>query len=134
MSRTSSSGANEADLSPRGSQVLDVLAPVIRTLPNQVDVDGHTNQIKVKPKYYPTDWELSAARAVTVLRYLNERGDVPARRMQAVAYGHERPLRDPALPGAAALNKRVDLVVVSAAPEATRKLFTTVLRDHRNRT
>ncbi len=126
--------ANEADLSPRGSQVLDVLAPVIRTLSNQVDVDGHTNQIKVKPKYYPTDWELSAARAVTVLRYLNERGDVPARRMQAVAYGHERPLRDPALPGAAALNKRVDLIVVSAAPEATRKLFTTVLRDHRNRT
>jgi chemotaxis protein MotB len=124
--------ANEADLSPRGQQVLDVLAPVIRSLPNHIDVDGHTNQVKVKPKYYPTDWELSAARAVTVLRYLDERGDVPAKRMAAVAYGHERPLRDPALPGAAALNKRVDLVVVSAAPEAARKLFQTVLRDHRN--
>jgi chemotaxis protein MotB len=126
--------ADEADLSPRGQKVLDVLAPVIRSLPNRLDVDGHTNQIKVKPKYYPTDWELSAARAVTVLRYLNERGDVPARRMTAVAYGHERPLRDPSLPGSAALNKRVDLVVVSAAPESTRKLFQTVLRDHRNRT
>ncbi len=124
--------ANEADLSPRGQQVLDVLAPVIRSLPNHIDVDGHTNQVKVKPKYYPTDWELSAARAVTVLRYLDERGDVPAKRMAAVAYGHERPLRDPALPGAAALNKRVDLVVVTAAPEAARKLFQTVLRDHRN--
>jgi chemotaxis protein MotB len=126
--------ANEADLTPRGQKVLDVLAPVIRSLRNRVDVDGHTNQIKVKPKYYPTDWELSAARAVTVLRYLNERGGVPAKRMTAVAFGHERPLRDPALPGAAALNKRVDLVVVSAAPEATRKLFETVLRNHRNRT
>jgi chemotaxis protein MotB len=124
--------ADEADLSPRGQQVLDVLAPVIRSLPNHIDVDGHTNQVKVKPKYYPTDWELSSARAVTVLRYLDERGDVPAKRMAAVAYGHERPLRDPALPGAAALNKRVDLVVVSAAPEAARKLFQTVLRDHRN--
>jgi chemotaxis protein MotB len=126
--------ANEADLSPRGQRVLDVLAPVIRSLPNRIDVDGHTNQIKVKPKYYPTDWELSAARAVTVLRYLNERGDVPAKRMSAVAYGHERPLRDPDLPGSAALNKRVDLVVVSAASESTRKLFQTVLRDHRNPT
>ena len=124
--------ADEADLSPRGQQVLDVLAPVIRSLPNHIDVDGHTNQVKVKPKYYPTDWELSAARAVTVLRYLDERGDVPAKRMAAVAYGHERPLRDPALPGSAALNKRVDLIVVSAAPEAARKLFQTVLRDHRN--
>jgi chemotaxis protein MotB len=126
--------ADEADLSPRGQQVLDVLAPVIRRLPNRVDVDGHTNQVKVKPKYYPTDWELSAARAVTVLRYLNEHGDVPARRMTAVAFGHEKPLRDPSLPGSAALNKRVDLVVVSSAPESTRKLFQTVLRDHRNRT
>jgi chemotaxis protein MotB len=126
--------ANEASLSPRGERLLDVLAPVIRSLPNAVEVDGHTNQVKVKPKYYPTDWELSSSRAVTVLRHLNEHGRVPARRMTAVAYGHERPLRDPALPGAAALNKRVDVVVVSAAPENTRKLFAQVLRDHRNRT
>jgi chemotaxis protein MotB len=126
--------ANEAQLSPRGEKVLDVLAPVIRSLPNKLDVDGHTNQVKVKPKYYPTDWELSAARAVTVLRYLNEHGGVPARRMVAVAYGHELPLRDPSLPGAAALNKRVDLVVVSDAPERARRLFGTVLRQHGHRT
>jgi chemotaxis protein MotB len=121
--------ANEANLSARGRSVLQVLAPVMRSLPNRIDVDGHTNQIKVKPKYYPTDWELSAARAVTVLRYLSETAGVPASRLAAVAYGHEKPLRNPALPGAAALNKRVDLVVVSAASEAARKLFPKVLRD-----
>jgi chemotaxis protein MotB len=123
--------ANEADLTPRGRQVLDVLAPVLTSLQNRIEVDGHTNQVKVKPKYYPTDWELSAARAVGVLRYLDERRGVPARRMSAVAFGHEKPLRDPSLPGAAALNKRVDLIVVSDAPESTRKLFRTVVRDHR---
>jgi chemotaxis protein MotB len=121
--------ANEAHLSPRGMGLLQVLAPVIRSLPNRIDVDGHTNQVKVKPKFYPTDWELSAARAVTVLRYLDETAGVPASRLAAVAYGHEKPLRDPSLPGAAALNKRVDLVVVSAASEAARKLFPKVLRD-----
>ncbi len=126
--------ANEATLSRRGQEVLDLLAPVIRTLPNQIDVDGHTNQIRVKPKYYPTDWELSAARAVTVLRYLDERGNVPPERMAAVAFGHEKPLRDPSSPDAAALNKRVDLVVVSAAPESTRKLFAKVLQDRRGTT
>jgi chemotaxis protein MotB len=126
--------ANEAALSPRGQQVLDVLAPVIRSLPNHLNVDGHTNQVKVKPKYYPTDWELSAARAVTVLRYLNEEGRVPAIRMTAVAFGHERPLRDPSLPGAAALNKRVDLVIASDSPESTRRLFTQVLRDRHQST
>jgi chemotaxis protein MotB len=126
--------ANEAQLSSRGEKVLDVLAPVIRSLPNRLDVDGHTNQVKVKPKYYPTDWELSAARAVNVLRYLNEHGHVPAKRMAAVAYGHELPLRDPSLPGSAALNKRVDLVVVSDAPERARRLFGTVLRQQGHQT
>ncbi|MGN6576156.1 MAG: OmpA/MotB family protein [Nocardioides sp.] len=121
--------ANLADLSPRGAQVLDVLAPVLRTLPNQIDVAGHTNQVKVKPKYYPTDWELSAARAVTVLRYLTEVRDVPSRHLSAVAYGHERPLVDPAKPGSQALNKRVDIVVLSAASDDVRRLFSDVLRD-----
>jgi chemotaxis protein MotB len=121
--------ANLADLSPRGAQVLDVLAPVLRTLPNQIDVAGHTNQVKVKPKYYPSDWELSAARAVTVLRYLTEVRDVPARHLSAVAYGHERPLVDPAKPGSQALNKRVDIVVLSTASDDVRRLFSDVLRD-----
>jgi chemotaxis protein MotB len=123
--------ANLSTLTPRGERVLDVLAPILHDLPNQIDIDGHTNQIKVKPKYYPTDWELSAARAVTVLRYLHEHGNVPAQHMSAVAYGHEKPLMDPSLPGSQALNKRVDIVVLSGASEDARKLFRQVLRDQR---
>ncbi len=121
--------ANMADLSERGQRLLDVLAPVLRTLDNQIEVDGHTNQVKVKPKYFPTDWELSAARAVTVLRYLDERGRVPATRMSAAAFGHERPIVDPKLPGSQELNKRVDVVVISGASEAARNLFEDVKRE-----
>jgi chemotaxis protein MotB len=123
--------ANLAVLTPRGARVLDVLAPVLRRLPNQIEVDGHTNQVKVKPKFYPTDWELSAARAVTVLRYLNEHGRVPGERLDAVAYGHERPLLDPSKPKAMALNKRVDIVVLSSASEDARKLFRAVMGSNR---
>jgi chemotaxis protein MotB len=121
--------ANLADLTPRGRQVLDVVAPILRDIPEAIDVDGHTNQVKVKPKYYDTDWDLSAARAVTVLRYLNERKGIPGERLSAVAFGHEKPLIDPAHPDARILNKRVDVVVVSGAEEATRALFETVLRE-----
>jgi len=123
--------ANLAVLTPRGARVLDVLAPVLRRLPNQIEIDGHTNQVKVKPKFYPTDWELSAARAVTVLRYLNEHGHVPGARLDAVAYGHERPLLDPSKPKAMALNKRVDIVVLSSASEDARKLFRAVMGSNR---
>lgn len=121
--------ANLADLSPRGAEVLDLLAPVLRTVPNQVEIAGHTNQVKVKPKFFPTDWELSAARAVTVLRYLHEQRGMRAENMSAVAYGHQRPLVDPAEPGSQALNKRVDIVVLSMAGEDVRRLFSDVLRD-----
>ena len=123
--------ANLAVLTPRGAKVLDVLAPVLRRLPNQIEIDGHTNQVKVKPKFYPTDWELSAARAVTVLRYLDEHGHVPGERLHAVAYGHERPLINPSKPAATAMNKRVDIVVLSGASEDARKLFREVMSGNR---
>jgi chemotaxis protein MotB len=121
--------ANLADLTQRGRQVLDVVAPILAEIPEAIDVDGHTNQVKVKPKYYATDWDLSSARAVTVLRYLNERKQIPGERLSAVAFGHEKPLIDPAHPRSQMLNKRVDVVVVSGAEEATRALFETVLRE-----
>jgi chemotaxis protein MotB len=121
--------ANLADLTTRGKRVLDVVAPILDEIPEAIDVDGHTNQVKVKPKYYATDWDLSSARAVTVLRYLNERKGIPGDRLSAVAFGHEKPLIDPSHPRSQILNKRVDVVVVSGAEEATRALFETVLRE-----
>jgi chemotaxis protein MotB len=115
--------ANMASLTSRGTQVLDVLAPVLRTLPNRLEIDGHTNQVKVKPKYFPTDWELSAARAVRVLRYLNEVTGLPNSRMEATAFGHTKPLVDPRKPGSQYVNKRVDIVIRTALPADARALL-----------
>ena len=119
---------NVADLSPRGVRVLDVIAPVLHDLTNQIEVAGHTNQVKVKPKFYPSDWELSAARAVTVLRHLKEKGGVPGEHMMAAAYGHEQPLIDPSKPHSQELNKRVDILVLSTARDEVRALFDEALR------
>lgn len=120
---------NLASLSTRGRLVVDTLAPVLRDIPDPLQIDGHTNQVKVKPKYYPTDWELSAARAVTVLRHLHEGDGVPAARMTASAFGHEKPLVDPRKPGSQRVNKRVDIVILSSLPSETRALIDTVLED-----
>jgi chemotaxis protein MotB len=118
---------NIADLSPRGVKIVRTLTPVLRDIPDHLQIDGHTNQVKVKPKYYPTDWDLSAARAITVLRHLNERGRVPERRLTAAAFGHTKPLIDPAAPQSQKLNKRVDIVVLSGASEEARALFHQIL-------
>jgi len=120
---------DSATLTDRGNRVLEVLAPVLRDIPDDISVDGHTNQVPVKPKDFPTDWELSAARAVTVLRHLAEVGGVSARRLSAAAFGHERPLIDPDHQGSQALNKRVDIVVLSGAAAQTRALLTEVVAD-----
>ena len=117
-----------AELSPRGRRVVDALAPVLRTLDDPLSIDGHTNQVKVKPKYYPTDWELSAARAVGVLRYLHSAWHVSDGRMTATAYGHEKPLVDPRKPGSQDVNKRVDIVVQSPLPSETRSLMSEVVK------
>ena len=121
--------ADVAELSPRGTRVVDVVAPVLRELPDALRVDGHTNQVDVHPKYYDTDWDLSAARAVTVLRRLNEVGHVPDERLSVSAFGHEEPLRDPSEPGSQQINKRVDIVVLSGIAADSRELLDQVARN-----
>src|SRR5690349_8411014 len=73
--------SDRADLQPFGVTLLDALGPPLRKLPNALAIEGHTNTAPVKPKYYPSEWELSSARAVTVLRYLVDHEKVSARRV-----------------------------------------------------
>jgi chemotaxis protein MotB len=117
---------NIATLTPRGKRILDTLAPVLARLSEPIEIDGHTNQVKVKPKYYPTDWELSSARAITALRHLQEVDGLPNHRLTASAFGHTKPLIDPRTPGSQAVNKRVDIVVLSQAPAETREKFSQI--------
>jgi chemotaxis protein MotB len=119
---------NLATLTDRGRTLVDTLAPVLRDLPDPLEIDGHTNQAKGKPKFYASDWDLSAARAVTVLRHLNEVNHVPTDRLTASAFGHTKPLVDPSKAGSQAVNKRVDIVVLSTLPSDTRALIEDVLK------
>lgn len=125
--------ANLATLTPRGREVIDTLAPVLRELPDRLQIDGHTNQMGKKPKYFATDWDLAAARAVTVLRRLNEHGHIPAARLSAASYGQVSPLVDPAKPGSQRLNKRVDIVVLASLPSETADLLDLAAQDRANK-
>jgi chemotaxis protein MotB len=124
--------ANLADLTPRGRRIVDTLAPVLRGLTDKLQIEGHTNQAPGAPKYYASDWDLSTARAVEVLRHLNEARDVPADRLAAVGFGHIKPLVDPATPGSQQLNKRVDIVVMSTLAEENKVLLDRVIDDRKD--
>jgi chemotaxis protein MotB len=116
-----------ADLSARGRRVVDTLAPVLLDVPNLLRIDGHTNQEPVKPRLFATDWDLSAARAVTVLRRLNEAGRLPQSRLSLSAFGHERPLVDPSRPRSQEVNKRVDIVVLPGTDDESSGLIDDVM-------
>ena len=121
--------ANLADLTPRGRLIVDTMAPVLREIDDDLAIEGHTNQAPGAPKYFASDWDLSAARAVTVLRHLNEQRGIPAERLSAVGFGKVRPLVDPSEPGSQQLNKRVDIVVLSGLAEENRELLDRVMYD-----
>jgi chemotaxis protein MotB len=107
--------AERADLRPEGAIILDSIAPTLRELPNQLAIEGHANHLPVTPGGpWPSNWELSAFRATTVVRYLAGDG-IPQERMSANGYSSTRPLVPETDPTAITVNRRVDLVVLSTA-------------------
>jgi chemotaxis protein MotB len=115
--------ADSATLEPGGQRLLDAVAPALRTLPNPIDVQGNTNTVPVAPKNYPTEWELSTARAVTVARYLIEHKDLNPKHLTASGLADQHPMLPRSDPRADTVNRRVDLVVRSAMTAAQRALI-----------
>ena len=103
---------NRAELRAGGRKILDTIAPPLSKLPNNIEVDGNTNQLKATTSYYPSGWELSAARASTTVRYLIDHG-LAKDRMSAVGFSDTKPLIDPKDPRAVTMNRRVDVVVLT---------------------
>jgi chemotaxis protein MotB len=105
-----------AALQAQGATVLDALAPTLAALPNLLRVEGHANSLPVtRGGPWPSNWELSAIRATTVLRHLSEADGLAEDRMSAAGYGSTRPLVPDSDPSYVTVNRRVDIVVASTA-------------------
>ncbi len=115
--------AGKAQITPVGSGLLSGLGPALTSIGNDLVVEGHTDSRPISSAAFPSNWELSTARATSVLRYLIDKDHVTATRMTASGFADTRP-RDPGTSGAAfAKNRRVDIVVfappvAAAAPAA----------------
>lgn len=108
---------NSADLLPAGQKILGVIAPPLGHVPNAIEVDGHTNQQNVSTYPYPSGWELSSARASSVVRYLAASG-VAQSRLEAVGFSDQRPLYPASDPRSVTRNRRVEIIVLSTLPAA----------------
>jgi chemotaxis protein MotB len=117
---------DQAVLSPTGASILDAMGPALKALPNELFVEGHTDSALASPKNYPSEWELSSARASTVVRHLISADGVAARRLSATGYAGERPLVPGTSAAANRLNRRVEVVIGSSLPSEERAQLSAV--------
>ena len=112
----------DASISERGGEVLSrVGAVLVNVQGKKIQVSGHTDDLPISDRLrdrYPTNWELAAARASNVVRYLEEKANVPGRRLVVAAYGPWEPISSNKSATGRARNRRIEIVLTPAlAPE-----------------
>ncbi len=104
--------SGRSDLAPEAIPVLDKLAGIFRTVPNTIPVEGHTDNKPINTREFPSNWELSAARAASVVHQLMSDGVEPGR-MAAIGYGEHHPIENNDSEEGRYRNRRVTLILQS---------------------
>jgi len=108
--------SGRAEVKPEGLVVLQKVIDILKNIKDKVvRIEGHTDNVQIVgqlAKRYPTNWELSAARAINVTRYLQQQGLDPAL-LAAVAYGEHKPVAPNDTDEGRAKNRRIEIVLVA---------------------
>ncbi len=99
------------EVGPVGADVIRVVSEVLAGFPNDVQVEGHTDNLPIRRSDY-TNWNLSTDRAVAVLSQMIELHELPPDRVGAVGYGEYHPVTTNDTASGRARNRRVDIVVL----------------------
>jgi chemotaxis protein MotB len=108
-----------AELTPKAHRTLDSLAKVLGTLHQPIRVEGHTDNTPIKTAIFPSNWELSTARATRIVRSLVERYHLSPQQLSAAGYGEFSPLSDNSTIEGKQKNRRVDIVILNPLPTGT---------------
>ncbi len=106
--------SGEAELSNKAIPVLRKISEVVRLMPNVINIEGHTDNVPIDTLEFPSNWDLSAARATSVVREFINNGISP-KRLSAVGYGEFHPVADNNNEEGRNKNRRVVLVLMSQA-------------------
>jgi chemotaxis protein MotB len=108
--------SGSARLSRDALQVLRNVAEILKPLPNQILVEGHTDNVPIRTIAFPSNWELSAARAASVVHLFTRQG-VDSSRLAAIGYGEFRPVGDNETEEGRQKNRRVALIMMTEQRE-----------------
>lgn len=102
--------SGQAELMYEGMMLISQLTDFLNAFEGEISIEGHTDNIPINTPQFPSNWELSSDRAISVLRYLEFDG-ISANRMRAVGYADTRPLQPNDTPANRAGNRRVELIL-----------------------
>ena len=108
----------DAALTEISREALTAVAILLKNDPHQVQVEGHTDDVPISNPLFPSNWELSAVRASSVVRLFIDSGVAPAR-LTAVGHGANLPVASNDTPDGRARNRRVAVTIISALPDVT---------------
>jgi chemotaxis protein MotB len=110
--------SGKATLKEAGINVLQQIGDILKTtLDKDIQVEGHTDNVPIRgslTEKYPTNWELSTARATTVLHFLQGKVGIQGERLSAVGYGEYRPIASNRTAEERAQNRRIQIVLTAA--------------------
>jgi len=84
--------AGQANLKGDSQPFLDEIARIVKASPYNVAIEGHTDDSPIHTERFPSNWELSTARAISALRYLVDRGHIDPHRLSSAGYADTRPV------------------------------------------
>jgi len=101
-----------AELKKTGLSVLTKLRTVVSDVPGEIMVEGHTDDIPIRSRFFSSNWKLSADRAAAVVEFFLQKNTIAPRRMAAVGYGPSRPRVANDSPEHRAKNRRVEFIIL----------------------
>jgi chemotaxis protein MotB len=118
--------SGKAEIRPQGREVLLKIGASLKKIPEKnIRVEGNTDNVPIGPALrseYPTNWELGAARAVNVVKFLQEEAKIDPLRLSAVSFGQYRPRTTNRTSAGRAKNRRIEIVLVNRDLDLAKKM------------
>lgn len=109
--------SGQATIKPEAYELINTIAEVMTQYNNPLRLEGHTDSVPISSSQFPSNWELSTARATNGLKYLLKNYDVDPNKISATGYAEFRPIADNSTSEGRSRNRRVDLVMLSGEAE-----------------
>lgn len=104
--------SGSASINPQMKEFIELVAGLVKDLPNLIAVEGHTDNQPIRSAAFPSNWDLSTARANVLIRYLTEELGLSQDRFSSTGYAGTRPIESNDSPKGQAENRRVEMIIL----------------------